>query len=150
MAIFRKDYESACDFLQRACPKTADQTEILDPRGPWPYTEGWKRSFFLGTLRLLLDKNGALEALRDAEKLRSTAEGANNLGVSLDRQGRVLDAQIQYRLACQRLPGYRDALLNQGTGMANKLITPHPLRSHASRDQYDLIENKAGGEPLGD
>lgn len=45
MAIFRKEYEAACEFLEKAFPKTADPMEILDPQGPWPCTEGWKRFF---------------------------------------------------------------------------------------------------------
>jgi len=84
----------------------------------------------------LLGSGEALEPLVEAEKMRPAPEGANNLGVALHRLGRELDAEEQFRLASQRLPGYRDALLNWRSGKSSKLITTHPLRSHASRDQY--------------
>lgn len=136
MALFRGDLDAASEFLAKASPSSADPNEVLDPDGPLPYPEGWKRAFFEGTIRLLGGVEGAEIQLMEAERLRPTPEGANNLGVALHRKGREDECMAQFALASRRLPGYRDALLNQRSEDQSKLITTHPIRSHASRNQY--------------
>ena len=136
MALFRGEFDRALQYLDEACPITADPSEILDPDGPLPYTEGWKRAFYEGTIKLLSGGVGAEVPLMEAERLRPSAEGANNLGVALHRKGQEDESEVQFRMASARLPGYRDALLNQRSENKEKLITTHAMRSHASRNQY--------------
>ena len=75
MALFRGDLDAASEFLAKASPSSADPNEVLDPDGPLPYPEGWKRAFFEGTIRLLGGVEGAEIQLMEAERLRPTQKG---------------------------------------------------------------------------
>lgn len=136
MALFRGDLDAASEFLAKASPSSADPNEVLDPDGPLPYPEGWKRAFFEGTIRLLGGVRGRGNSIDGGRAIEADPEGANNLGVALHRKGREDDCMAQFALASRRSPGYRDALLNQRSEDQSKLITTHPIRSHASRNQY--------------
>ena len=57
MALFRGDLDAASEFLAKASPSSADPNEVLDPDGPLPYPEGWKRAF-------LKERSDCLAALR--------------------------------------------------------------------------------------
>ena len=89
MAVFREEYDTALDDLEEASPVNADPQTILEPDGPLPLPEGWRRAFFRGSLLLLLGGHNLLaEAeLRHIETILPTAEGANNLGVAQVRLG---------------------------------------------------------------
>jgi glycosyltransferase involved in cell wall biosynthesis len=137
LALFRKDPASALEFLEAASPATADPADVLEPAGPWPFSEGWRRAFQRGTIFLMM---GGLDveaeaALRDAERIEGTAEGANNLGVALARMGRRREADDQFALAESRVDGYYDARVN-ATSRWPARITGHPLRRIASRNDY--------------
>jgi hypothetical protein len=76
-----------------------------------------------------------MEALTEAERLDSTAEGANNLGVALSRMGRRIEAGESWARALMRFPGYADSTGN-GRGEEPLRITSHPLRRLPSRSDY--------------
>lgn len=136
LAQFREEPGQALAFLDDASPRNVDQAEILEPDGPWPFAEGWRRAFHRGTL--LLQQGDALLAAAElgrAEVLNPTAEGANNLGVAFARLGYLSDARAAFDLAGARFPGYVDARLNRETRRP-VAITTHPLRRLASRIEY--------------
>ena len=137
VAMFRDEPEAALDFVDVASPSDANPREILEPSGPWPFVEGWRRAFFRGTalLRLGGDDSRAAAELMRAEAIDPTAEGANNLGVALARLGHGVAAQSAFQTACARLPTYRDAWLNRRAS-APAQITTHPLRRAPSRSEY--------------
>lgn len=137
MALFRQEPEAALACLESASPASADHREVLEPDGPWPFPEGWRRAFTSGVLLLLVGGRDeeALEALAQAEHLEPTAEGANNLGVALHRLGRVNDAREAWTLAEARFPGYADARANAAAETPSA-ITTHPLRRLSSRNDY--------------
>ncbi len=136
MAFFRKEYDAALRFLDHASPRDADPAEILEPDGPWPFPEGWRRAFARGTALLLLgDAPQALPELERASTLRDTAESLNNLAVAAARLGQASRAHDLWTQALTRFPGYRDALLNRDAPTPAH-ITTHPLRVHASRSDY--------------
>jgi hypothetical protein len=137
MALFREEPAAALRFLDQACPAGADQAEILERDGPWPFREGWRRAFQRGTCLLLVGGRDAEaeEELRRAEFLEPTAEGANNLGVALARLGYAADAGERFAQAEARFPGYLDARLNAAAAVPER-ITTHPLRRQASRSEY--------------
>jgi glycosyltransferase involved in cell wall biosynthesis len=144
MALFRQDAKSALRFLDDACPKSADPTVVLEPDGPWPFLEGWRRAFHRGTTLLMLggrDREAAME-LHHAEAIEPTPEGANNLGVALTRLGHRKEAGAQFSTAIDRKPGYYDAGQNT-TAAAPAQITTHPLRRAASRTDYGVRLSKA-------
>jgi len=136
-ALFCNDPGSALDFIAKASPLSADSDEILEPDGPWPFPEGWRRNFALGTVLLMLggETQAAIEHLLDAEAVRPTAEGANNLGIALWHAGMREKARHYFNLAQIRFPGYRDASLNLLQDIPSQ-ITTHPLRYFASRSEY--------------
>jgi glycosyltransferase involved in cell wall biosynthesis len=137
LAQYRGESSQALAFLDDASPRTGDQAEILEPEGPWPFEEGWRRAFHRGTL--LLQEGDALLAAAElgrAEELNPTAEGANNLGVAFARLGYRNDARAAFDLAGTRFPGYVDARLNREAQLP-AAITTHPLRRIASRSEYD-------------
>ena len=137
MASFRQDPKSALRFLDEASPKPGDPAVVLEPDGPWPFPEGWRRAFHRGTTLLLLggrDREAAME-LHHAEAIEPTAEGANNLGIALARLGHRKEAGVQFAIAMDRKNGYYDAAQN-AAAPSPTLITTHPLRRAASRTDY--------------
>ena len=74
------DLDAASEFLTKASPSSADPNGVLDPDGPLPYPECLKGAFFEVTTRLLGGEDGTEIQLMEAERLRPTPEGANNLG----------------------------------------------------------------------
>jgi len=137
MAMFRRDAQAAMRFLDEASPATGDVDEILEPEGPWPFREGWRRAFQLGTILLLTGEHDreAEGELRRAEALQPTAEGANNLGIALARLGRAGAAAAQFATADSRFSGYADARTN-ASSLTPTRVTTHPLRSTPSRNDY--------------
>jgi glycosyltransferase involved in cell wall biosynthesis len=137
MALFRQDPKSALRFLEEASPKKGDPAIMLEPEGPWPFPEGWRRAFHRGTTLLLAgdrDREAAME-LHHAEAIEPTPEGANNLGVALARRGHRKEAAAQFALALDRMPRYHDAAHN-AAAKAPSHITTHPLRRAPSRTDY--------------
>jgi len=139
MAIFREDYTAANRYLGKAFPPGSDSHEILERDGPLPVEEGWKRAFFAGTLELLQKRENALRWLQEAEEIRPTPEGANNLGVAYFGSGHRKKAREQFDLALSRMEGYRDAFLNAQTYRPPLQVTTHPIRRHSSRSEYPLF-----------
>jgi glycosyltransferase involved in cell wall biosynthesis len=137
MALFRQEPQSALTFLDEASPADTDPDEVLEPDGPWPFTEGWRRAFTRGAALLLAGGRDAdaLDACRAAEAIDHTAEGVNNLGVALARVGRVDEAREAWTRADARFPGYADARENAAAPDPVH-VTTHPLRRLASRNDY--------------
>lgn len=137
MALFRFEADQALRFIDEASPVNGMPSEVLEPDGPWPYAEGWRRAFARGTALLLIGGRDAeaLVELARAESLDATAEGANNMGVALARLGRRADAAAVFHDAAQRLPGYADARHN-AVAVTPAHITTHPLRRLSSRTDY--------------
>jgi glycosyltransferase involved in cell wall biosynthesis len=136
MASFRCEWHTALTSLDDASPPGAAD-EVLEPEGPWPFRESWRRAFHRGTLLLLLGARDAEAAdeLRRAEAIEPTAEGANNLGVALARLGDTLAAARGFASAQERFPNYADARRNQQSDALYR-ITVHPLRRDPSRSEY--------------
>ncbi|MFZ0430921.1 MAG: glycosyltransferase, partial [Acidobacteriota bacterium] len=102
MAIFRREFETALEFLEQGHPPGASDSEILEPEGPNPYAEGWRSAFTRGTLLLLLEQwHNAIPCLERAFEIRPSAEGANNLGVALGRNGRNHESQGLFEMALE-------------------------------------------------
>lgn len=136
VAQFRNEGAAALAFIDQASPNGADLDEILEPAGPWPFREGWRRAFHRGTALLALgDHKAALGELARAEAVEATAEGANNMGVALARLGRRAEALSAFAAASGRFPGYLDATLNAAAALPSH-ITSHPLRRAPSRIEY--------------
>jgi glycosyltransferase involved in cell wall biosynthesis len=136
MALFRQEPAAALRFLDEASPAHADAGEILEADGPWPFPEGWRRTFHRGTILLSLGKDAeAAESLRQAESLIETAEGANNLGVALARLGDQAAADAAFITAMARFDGYLDPTVNRTSACPDR-ITTHPLRREPSRREY--------------
>ncbi len=137
LALFCNDPEAALLFLERASKASTPTDKVLEPDGPWLFPEGWRRSFFHGTILLLLGRNSkeAVEALSDAEVQEGTAEGSNNLGVALARVGESKESSHCFFKALRRFPGYLDAQLNCSSGKP-QAITSHPLRRFPARRSY--------------
>ena len=140
MALFRGEPDAALRFLDEASPASAVPGEILEPDGPWPFREGWRRAFARGTALLLLGGQdaAALDAFRLAQSIEPTAEGANNLGVALARTGSLPEAHECWEHARRGFPGYADPRLNAAAPDAGA-ITTHPLRRHPSRHDYPHV-----------
>lgn len=138
MALYRGALDEAAQSLAelaRLQDGLAPQA-IAEPDGPQPFCEGWRLAFAQGTLALLQGRDAdACDALQDAERLRPTAEGANNLGVALARRGDARAAAALFALALERHPGYIDASRN-AQGPASGHITSHPFRVHDNRIEY--------------
>lgn len=139
MALFRNEPVRALEFVDQASPACGDPEEVLEPDGPWPFREGWRRAFARGTCLALIggrdDEAEAEAELRRAEVDEPTAEGANNLGVVLARLGRIDEARKLWAEAVRRFPGYLDAVKNGEDPRVGR-ITTHPLRRFASRSDY--------------
>lgn len=139
MALFRGDHLQALGFVAHVAGSTTDLFSILEPDGPCPLPEAWRIEFHAGTLLALLGQDGeAAPLLEQAEQLRATAEGANNLGVVVARLGDRDRARRLFDLALHRSPGYPDARLNLASASPARLTT-HPLRRHADRDGYPAV-----------
>ncbi len=126
-------------LLQEAFPARSDPSEILELGGTLPIQEGWKQAFFAGTLKLFLEGEEAVYFLERAERIRPTAEGANNLGLAYHRAGESTRAKNQFQLAVSRLEGYRDALINPETSESSGQITTHQIRMQSSRSEYAVF-----------
>ncbi len=139
VALYRNEPEAALRFIEEASPQDANPSEILEPGGPWPFCEGWRRAFTRGVCLLLVEGRDteALESLQDAEEIEPTAEGANNLGVALARLGHLAAAREQWSMAAERFPGYADPRLN-ASGEVPSHVTTHPLRHVGARSEYSL------------
>lgn len=137
MAIFRKEYDVALDFLEQASPVDSGPLAIIEPDGPVPLPEGWRCAFTEGTLNLLLGGHdqAAVVALEKAETILPTSEGANNLGVACRRLGKADRARDHFIKALDRFPDYLDAKMNLNEKESCR-ITTHPLRRQASRNEY--------------
>lgn len=135
MAIFRDEYGKAALFLQEAFPARSDPGEILELEGTLPIQEGRKQAFSAGILELFLEGEEAVYFLERAERIRPTAEGANNLAVAYHRAGESTRAKNQFQLAVSRLEGYRDALINSETSESPGQITTHQIRMQSSRSE---------------
>lgn len=141
MALYREEPEVALQLIEKACPENADTNEILEPDGPFPYYEGWRRNFAKGTCLLLANAapQQASALLKTAETIEPTAETANNLGVALWRDGDTQGAQKAWQSAQDRLNGYMDPCINlelTKEGKAPTRITTHPMRREPSRSEY--------------
>lgn len=139
MAIFRDEYGKAALFLQEAFPARSDPGEILELEGTLPIQEGRKQAFSAGILELFLEGEEAVYFLERAERIRPTAEGANNLAVAYHRAGESTRAKNQFQLAVSRLEGYRDALINSETSESPGQITTHQIRMQSSRSEYSVV-----------
>ena len=139
VALYRNEPEAALQSIEEASPQDANPSEILEPGGPWPFCEGWRRTFTRGVCLLLVEGRDteALESLQDAEEIEPTAEGANNLGVALARLGHLAAAREQWSMAAERFPGYADPRLN-ASGEVPSHVTTHPLRHVGARSEYSL------------
>jgi len=150
MAVFRDDFARALLFLDEIEAASADPALVIEPDGPSPYQEGWRLAFHRGTLELLVGRNESAGVhLETAERMRPTAEGANNLGVAHARTGRMQDAAAQFALSLDRFAGFLDARLNL-EGRQPLRITTHPLRRHRIRDDYvpaNATPGAAGSAP---
>jgi hypothetical protein len=137
MAMFRQDPQAALRFLDEASPADGDHDEILEPGGPWPFCEGWRRAFQRGTILLQVGEHDreAEAELRHAEAMQATPEGANNLGVALARLGRAGAAAAAFAAAESRFAGYADARVNAASPTPTR-VTTHPLRRTPSRNDY--------------
>lgn len=139
MAMYRDDPTASLRFIDEASLDGCNWEAILEPKGPCPVPELWRRAFMRGTALLQLADGiePAIEELKLAEHHFPTAEGANNLGVALRRLGHQQRAAECFRLALERFPGYRDAELNS-RNPAYCMTTTHPLRRLSSRSEYTL------------
>jgi glycosyltransferase involved in cell wall biosynthesis len=139
MATFRTEYNIALEYLEQASPCDADPQTVLEPDGPLPFPEGWRRAFFRGSLLLSIGDHDQTAAakLNRARSLLQTAEGDNNLGVALARLGRTAEAMELFAMALKQFPKYLDAELNLTTDEKNH-ITKHPIRRQAARFEYEL------------
>jgi glycosyltransferase involved in cell wall biosynthesis len=144
MAQFREEPFEALRYLDEACPEGTDGLEVLEPDGPWPFAEGWRRAFHRGTILLSLGQRDeeAARSLRRAESLGPTPEGANNLGVALARLGRRDDAGRAFAQAVARFDGYADAAVNSRALRPDR-ITTHPLRRGPARRDYQAATSPA-------
>jgi hypothetical protein len=138
MAMYRDDPVAAIEFIDQACSSNVALDLVLEPDGPCPMPERWRRAFMRGTAFLALQRadEAALGELNIADRLISTAETANNLGVALRRLKQPERASKCFLRALACYPGYRDAILNLKYP-EQALVTTHPLRRHASRLEYE-------------
>lgn len=136
MAIFREEYQTALDFLKIASPADAPPTEILEPEGPYPLAEVWRKAFTQGTLLLLLNQpEQARPHLEAALRYTPSADTLNNLGVALAQLGETESAQVHFKKALALFPAYADAIANT-RAKTPSAITTHPLRLQPSRNDY--------------
>lgn len=136
MALFRQEYDQALSFVDEASSLITDPAEILEPEGPVPLPEAWRVSFHRGTILLLMGRFAeSRRPLEQAESLRSTPEGSNNLGVALFRAGEKQRAKACFESAMSRFPRFLDARVNLESEVPAR-VTSHPLRPPTSRNDY--------------
>jgi glycosyltransferase involved in cell wall biosynthesis len=136
MALFRREFDKALEFVAEAESLMIDPGEVLEPSGPCPMPEGWRLAFFRGTTMLMMKSGKDAEFwLKQAENIQPTAEGANNLGVALAGEGKLAEAQELFVKSLERLPDYSDAQANRDSRTPSR-ITLHPLRREPSRTDY--------------
>ncbi|MGF1448634.1 MAG: glycosyltransferase [Opitutales bacterium] len=137
MATFRKDWAQAGDCLGRLTQMDGKlRSTVLEPNGPLPRPEGWRVAFAQGVLawELGMDTEAA-QAFRTANTFAVTAEGTNNLGITLRTQGAERAAQDCFASALEAFPDYLDARLNRSDTHALQL-TRQPLRQQPGRFEY--------------
>jgi glycosyltransferase involved in cell wall biosynthesis len=150
MALFREDYARALDFLTKAQELMENPGEVLEPGGPCPMPENWRLSFHRGTILLLMGKiHEAVCFLENAEEIRPTAEGANNLGVAFAKTGDLGRARMLFACGLERYPQYFDAKMNLDADCPSR-ITTHPIRSIPSRSDYSAHSSRDKQNPLYD
>ncbi|MGB5495447.1 MAG: glycosyltransferase, partial [Sedimenticolaceae bacterium] len=136
MAIFREDFAFAASRLNVLDAIKPATHAVLEPHGPWPVPEDWRRSFLHGTLALLgVEGGNPIGALTQAEGLFATPEGANNLGVAWRDCGNEQAAIACFERALSRFPGYLDASLNLHDSQTHRTTTL-PLRRIDYRCEY--------------
>lgn len=136
MAMYRKHYRAALEFLERVEQLIVDSEEVLEPNGPCPYPEGWRLSFFRATALLLL--NRPAEASRIFQQMNDvplSAAVCNNFGVAKWRTGDKSGAELLFERSMQLFPGYSDARINLHSATPDR-ITTHPLRTQPARTDY--------------
>jgi len=74
--------------------------------------------------------------LERAEQIQPTAEGANNLGVAMIKQGKLEEGGEFFMRSLDRYPDYSDASANRHRPTPPR-ITMHPLRRNPSRRDYE-------------
>ena len=137
MAIYRMDYKSALEFLDEASPADSTADKVLEPGGPCPMPEGWRRAFQRGTILLLMGQRDeeAVDELSRAYRMGVTPEVTNNLGVVQHRLGKHRKAMELFVQANKLFSDYLDAKINL-TEESPTQITSHPLRRQSSRSEY--------------
>ena len=136
MALFRQEFEKSLEFISLAESFITDPDEVLEPNGPCPMPEAWRLAFFRGSSMLLLGQAGDAEPwLEKAERVRATAEGANNLGVAKAQLGKVRETGKLFQRSLELFPDYSDALANRDSENPSR-VTMHPLRNEPSRFEY--------------
>ncbi len=136
MALFRQEFEKSLEFISLAESFITDPHEVLEPNGPCPMPEAWRLAFFRGSAMLLLGQAGDAEPwLEKAERVRATAEGANNLGVAKAQLAKVRETGKLFQRSLELFPDYSDALANRDSENPSR-VTMHPLRNEPSRFEY--------------
>jgi glycosyltransferase involved in cell wall biosynthesis len=137
-SLFREDYSKALEFVDQAAALMGDPAEVLESEGACDAPEGWRVDFHRGTILLLLGRfSEAITLLENAEVIKATPEGTNNLGVVYRKLGEKDKACRLFNTSLVRFPAFRDAALN----LANEdcfLITTHSLRTMAARNDYSV------------
>lgn len=137
MALYREDWQEAGGFIDEAAATIADPVRVLEPGGPCPHPEGWRRAFYRGTLALLQGRfDLGRRELAIAQVFKRAPESSNNLGIALARFGLRAEADDLFREAERACPGYRDAAHNLVSPIPS-CITSHPLRRPARTDNGD-------------
>ena len=136
MALFRREFEKALEFVSLAESAMRDPDEVLEPAGPCPMPEGWRLAFFRGSAMLMSESSEEARFwLEQAEEIQPTAEGANNLGVAKARNGEFEEAQELFLRSLERFSDYSDARANRDSETPSR-ITLHPLRREPTRSDY--------------
>jgi glycosyltransferase involved in cell wall biosynthesis len=136
MALFRRDFEKAMEFVFLAESMLTDPTEILEPLGPCPMPEAWRVAFFRGSALLMQQSWKDAEFwLRHAETIQPVAESANNLGIAIAKQRGPDYARAFFTCALDRFPNYADAAANRDSKDPSR-ITFHPLRREPTRRDF--------------
>jgi glycosyltransferase involved in cell wall biosynthesis len=136
MSLFRREFEKTLELVSLSESLIKEPDEVLEPSGPCPLPESWRLAFFRGTTLLMLEQWQEAEFwLEQAEKIRPTAEGVNNLGVATYRQGRLPEAQESFLRSLDRFPDFSDAGANRHFPTPLR-VTLHPLRREPVRNDY--------------
>jgi hypothetical protein len=136
MALFRREFERALEFVSLAESMVVDADEVLEPSGPCPMLEGWRVAFSRGSALSMMELWPEAEACFErAESIHGTAEGANNLGVAKARRGDADAAERLCTKSLERFLNYADALANRKAVRPSR-TTLHPLRREPTRQDY--------------